>query len=105
MLQSLMTVLCLHGYKLRIHLYKSIRMLKIQPFREEDVMTGLLFNLSGARPRCVVSVGLVGLLASSTNKTLWDLDFTLAILSGCTREFAHRFQGGDFHIFVWFGLQ
>lgn len=71
-------------------------------------MTGLLFNLSGARPRCVVSVGLVGLLASSTNKTLWDLDFTLAILSGCTREFAHRFQGGDFHTqnlcMVWFAV-
>jgi len=48
MLQSLMTVLCLDGHKLRIHLYKCIRMLKIQAFREEDVMTGLLFNLSGA---------------------------------------------------------
>lgn len=55
-----------------------------------------------------MSVGLVGLLASSTNKTLWDLDFTLAILSGCTREFAHRFQGGDFHTqylcMVWFAV-
>jgi len=48
MLQSLMTVLCLDGHKLRIHLYKCIRMLKIQAFREEDVMTGLSFNLSGA---------------------------------------------------------
>lgn len=50
MLLSLMTALCLHGHELRIHLYKTIMMQKIQPFREEDVMTGLLFNLSGARP-------------------------------------------------------
>lgn len=105
MLQSLMTALCLHGHELRIHLYKTIMMQKIQPFREEDVMTGLLFNLSGARPRCVVSVGLVGWSASSTNKTLWDLDFTLAILSG--RNLLTVFKVVIFtqKAFVWFGSQ
>lgn len=52
-----------------------------------------------------MSVGLAGWSASSTNKTLWDLVFTLAILSGRNLLVVFKVVIFTQKAVVWFGSQ